>query len=70
MSKKNSNVILKNFFKESKDLSKVYFNFEKKLDNVNQNSYLVAGSGGPDSLALVALSKAYGYQKKTKLRRK
>ena len=66
MSKKNSNVILKNFFKESKDLSKVYFNFEKKLDNVNQNSYLVAVSGGPDSLALVALSKAYGYQKKTK----
>ena len=58
MSKKNSNVILKNFFKESKDLSKVYFNFEKKLDNVNQNSYLVAVSGGPDSLALVALSKA------------
>ena len=66
MSKKNSNVILKNFFKESKDLSKVYLNFKKKLDSVNQNSHVVAVSGGPDSLALVALSKAYNYQKKTK----
>ena len=27
--------------------------------------YLVAVSGGPDSLALTALTKAYSYQKKS-----
>ena len=66
MSKKNSNVILKNFFREFKDLSKVYLSFKKKLDSIKQKSYVVAVSGGPDSLALVALSKAYSYQKRVK----
>jgi tRNA(Ile)-lysidine synthase len=62
MSKKNSNVNLKNFFKDFKDLSKIYTDFKKKLDTLNKKKYLVAISGGPDSLALAALSKSYSYQ--------
>jgi len=66
MSKKNSSVNLKNGFKNSKDLSIVFQNFKFKLDKLNKKSYLVAVSGGPDSLALVALSKAYTFYKKCK----
>jgi tRNA(Ile)-lysidine synthase len=66
MSKKNSSVNLKNGFKDLKDLSSIFLNFKKKLDNLNKKSYTVAVSGGPDSLALVALSKAYSNLKKTK----
>jgi len=66
MSKKNSNVNLKNGFKNYKDLSKVFQNFKLKLDQLNKKSYLVAVSGGPDSLALVALSKAYTNYRKSK----
>ena len=67
MSKKNSNVNLKNGFQNHRDLSKVFLNFKNKLDALNRNSYVVAVSGGPDSLALVALSIAYTFFKKTKL---
>ena len=66
MSKKNSSVNLKNGFKDFNDLSSVFLNFKKKLDFINKKKYLVALSGGPDSLALVALTKAYTYQKKVK----
>ena len=66
MSKKNSSVNLKNGFRDLKDLSKVFQNFKSKLDKLNKKSYLVAVSGGPDSLALVALSKAYTVHKKSK----
>tara|TARA_B100001057_G_scaffold477582_1_gene546964 strand:+ start:4759 stop:5778 length:1020 start_codon:yes stop_codon:yes gene_type:complete len=66
MSKKNSSVSLKNGFKNFKDLSKIFLNFKTKLDALNKKSYAVAVSGGPDSLALVALTKAYSFQKKTK----
>ncbi len=65
MSKKNSSVNLKNSFREDKDLSKIFINFKRKLSNLNKKKYLVAVSGGPDSLALAALTKAYSYQKKT-----
>jgi tRNA(Ile)-lysidine synthase len=68
MNKKNSSVILKNGFKNFNDLSKVFQNFKNKLNRLNKNSYTVAVSGGPDSLALVALSKAYSYTKKIKFR--
>jgi tRNA(Ile)-lysidine synthase len=68
MSKKNSSANLKNGFKNFKDLSIVFLNFKNKLDNLNKNSYTVAVSGGPDSLALVALAKAYTYTKKTKFK--
>ena len=66
MSKKNSNVNLKNGFKNFEDLFNVFQNFKNKLDSLSQKSFIVAVSGGPDSLALVALTKAYSYFKKTK----
>ena len=66
MSKKNSNVILKNGFKEFKDLSKVYFEFKRKLNNLKEKTFLVAVSGGSDSLALTALTRAFYFEKKKK----
>jgi tRNA(Ile)-lysidine synthase len=66
MSKKNSSVNLKNGFKDHKDLSDIFLNFKKKLDSLNKKKYVVAVSGGPDSLALVALTIAYKLQSKTK----
>ena len=66
MSKKNSSVNLKKTFNDFEDLSNIFQNFRRKLDNLKKNRYLVAVSGGPDSLALVALTKAYALLKKTK----
>ena len=66
MSRKNSSVNLKNGFKDYKDLSAIFLNFKNKLDSLKKKKYLVAVSGGPDSLALVALTKAYTFCKKTK----
>jgi tRNA(Ile)-lysidine synthase len=66
MSKKNSNVNLKNGFKNFKDLSNIFLKFKNKLNQLNKKSYIIAVSGGPDSLALVALTKAYNYEKKSK----
>jgi len=68
MSKKNSSVSLKNGFKNFKDLSNIFQNFKIKLDYLNKKSYTIAVSGGSDSLALVALTKAYSYTKKIKFR--
>ena len=59
MSKKNSSVNLKNNFKKFKDLSSIYQNFEKDLNKLRTKTFLVAVSGGPDSLALAALTKIY-----------
>ena len=64
MSKKNSNAILKRRFSDFKDLSLIYSNFKNKLDKLKRKSYVVAVSGGPDSLALAALSKAYSIERK------
>ena len=66
MSKKNLNVNLKNGFKDYKDLSNIFLNFKSKLNSLQKKKYVVAVSGGPDSLALVALTKAYTFCKKTK----
>ena len=66
MSRKNSSVNLKNGFKDYKNLSAIFFNFKSKLDSLKKKKYLVAVSGGPDSLALVALTKAYTFFSKTK----
>ena len=66
MSKKNSSANLKNGFENYKALSTVFLNFKSKLDSLKKKKYLVAVSGGPDSLALVALTKAYTFYKKTK----
>ena len=67
MSKKNSSVNLKNGFSDFEDLSYIFLNFKSKLDQLNKNSYTVAVSGGPDSLALTALAKAYSYDEKCKI---
>ncbi len=68
MSKKNSSVILKNNFKDFVNISKIYQNFKNKLNQFKKKSYVVAVSGGPDSLALVALSLSYNLEKKTKFK--
>ena len=68
MSKKNSNVILKSCFRDYRDLSKVYTNFKNKLKKFKIQNCVVAVSGGPDSLALSALAKAYSYEKKIKIK--
>ena len=50
MSKKNSNVNLKNSFKDYKDLYQIYLNLKKKNRFKFKSFVLVAISGGPDSL--------------------
>ncbi len=66
MSKKNSSVILKNSFKEQEELSTIYSSFKKKISHLKKKIFLVAVSGGPDSLALAALAKSYNYNNKSK----
>ena len=66
MSRKNSSVNLKNGFKDYIDLSSIFSNFKNRLDLLKKKKYLVAVSGGPDSLALVALAKAFTFCKKAK----
>ena len=68
MSKKNSSVILKNGFKDYTDISKILLNFKKKLNKFKKDSFVVAVSGGPDSLALVALTKACDYENNIKFK--
>ena len=63
MSKKNSNVILKENFNNDKELSGIYLNFKKKLNKLKKKPILIAVSGGPDSLALSALAKLYSLEK-------
>ncbi len=66
MSKKNSNVILKDSFKKYETILDTYLNFKKNLKNLKLKSAVIAVSGGPDSLALAALSKLYSLEFKTK----
>tara|TARA_B100000886_G_scaffold54240_1_gene33302 strand:+ start:10232 stop:11248 length:1017 start_codon:yes stop_codon:yes gene_type:complete len=66
MSKKNSNVNLKSTFKNNKGLHYIYLNFKKKIDKFKNKRFLLAISGGPDSLALAALAGAYNFEKKAK----
>ena len=66
MSKKNSNVILKNGFKNYEELSHIYLIFKKKLNFFKKKTFLIAVSGGPDSLALTALAKSYSYENRSR----
>ena len=69
MSLKNSNVkIPRNLAIKlnNKKLSKIYRHFEKSI-NINDN-FVVAVSGGPDSLALSFLTKIYSIKKKLKIK--
>ena len=67
MSKKNSSVILREEFKNFDDLSNIYFIFKKKLNSSKKKIFLIAVSGGPDSLALTALTKAYSFNNRCKI---
>ena len=67
MSKKDLNAILKNGFKNQNEFSEIYLNFQKKLNSLRHQFFLIAVSGGPDSLALTALSKAYSYNNNCKI---
>ena len=67
MSKKNSSVSLKKCFEGSERFSNIYLDFKRKLRRFKTKSFLVAISGGPDSLALAALIKTYNYEEKMKL---
>ena len=67
MSKKNSSVILREGFKDQEELFKIYSTFKKNLKSFSKKNFLVAVSGGPDSLALTALSKAISYEVKCKI---
>ena len=67
MSLKNLNAINKipKTLKKNLDnqrIQKIYNNFEKNL-NISEN-FVVAVSGGPDSLALAFLAKIYSIKKK------
>ena len=67
MSHKNLNAKIKipKHFKgkiNNKRVKQVYRRFEKSLDNIDK--FVVAVSGGPDSMALAFLSKIYSLQKK------
>ena len=66
MSKKNSNENHKNSLNNFKDLNKKNSNFKKKIIFSKRKSFCVAISGGPDSLALAALAKAYSHEKESK----
>ena len=59
MSKTNSSVNLNKHFKDFAHLENIYSSFEKKLNNFKKKKFLVAVSGGPDSLALAAFSQFY-----------
>ena len=57
---KNHNTVT-NFLKD-KLINSIYKQFEKNL--VSENGYIVAGSGGPDSLALAYFAKCFSQLKK------
>jgi len=70
MSKKNSNVLsLKNILIKDTKTANNYYNFKKKLEkNISKKqSFVVAVSGGADSLSLAAFSHLYSKEKKIKI---
>ena len=69
MRKKNSSVpSLKTILEKNLKISEVYSKFKSKLNKKikKKEKLVVAVSGGPDSLSLVALCKLYGIETKTK----
>ena len=68
MNKKDSSVLQLKNLSSNKKTSLIYSNFRSQLNTfVKRNTFLVAVSGGSDSLALSALSHAYLIEKKTKV---
>jgi tRNA(Ile)-lysidine synthase TilS/MesJ len=67
MSKKDLSVLKNKKFNLNNKTSLIYSNFKKYLDKSSkEKAFLVAVSGGSDSLALTALSKIYSNEKKKK----
>jgi len=67
MSKKDLNVRKHKNLNSNKKSSLIYSNFKLQLEEtIKKKSFLVAVSGGPDSLALAALSFEYSLEKKSK----
>jgi len=68
MSKKNSSVLQLKDLSSNNKTSPIYSKFRFQLNTfVKKNTLLVAVSGGPDSLALSALSQTYLIEKKIKV---
>ena len=67
MSKENSTAKnLKEIILTNNRIFHLFQKFEKNLKNINKNRFVVAVSGGPDSLALAAFAKHYQKEKKKK----
>jgi tRNA(Ile)-lysidine synthase len=68
MSKKDLSVLKHSKLNLKDKISLIYFNFKSYLEkSIKKKNFLVAVSGGPDSLALTALSKIYLNEKKNKV---
>ena len=68
MRKKDSSVLKLKDLSSNNKTSFIYSNFRTQLNtSIKKNTFLVAVSGGPDSLALSALSHTYLIEKKTKV---
>ena len=68
MSKKDLSVLKVKNFNLNNKISSIYSNFKICLEKfTKKRNFLVAVSGGPDSLALTALSQIYSKEKKKKL---
>ena len=68
MSKKDLSVLKYKKFSLNDKTLLIYTNFKAFLENsIKKKNFLVAVSGGPDSLALTVLSKIYLNEKKNKV---
>jgi len=68
MNKKDSSVLQLKDLSSNNKTSHIYSNFRSQLNtSIKKNTFLVAVSGGPDSLALSALSHTYLIEKKSKV---
>ena len=68
MSKKNSSVLsLKTLINKNKKITEIYQTFANNLLSLKKKSFVVAVSGGADSLALCALAKNLANEKKIKI---
>ena len=68
MSKKDLSVLKNKKFNLDNKASLIYLNFKSHLKKIiKKKTFLVAVSGGPDSLALTALSKTYLNENKNKV---
>jgi len=68
MSKKDLSVLKLKILNLNNKTSLIYSNFKLQLEKfIKKNTFLVAVSGGPDSLALSALSHTYLSEKKNKV---